>query len=722
MKSCCSKLFSRLFRTWVHKAFWLGLLLIAVWLTAITSSVWSHKWDSDPERGVMGIKNDPFDKDVDEKNISYLDQGWDASDSLWFYNTTQGSDLIPYDFFLALEQADKAELFNTPEHMNRYRYLPQRVTSSNPDGLPAGLVADWYGHKKYIGFTCAACHTSQINYNGKGIRIDGGQTAADMDWFMKDLGKALIETNRILTEANPKPEEKAKGERFVKAVLAHGNYSDEEEVKKDLATFTLRTDLYNEINKTDTAYGYGRLDAFGRIFNRVLQHVVTEDELNEVLTHTLSKDEQDELIPEFRNRLSEKERQHIVERLVKVMREKEEAIRKKQGDKPSFSADKEFASIIHLMFNTPNAPVSYPFLWDTPQHDYLQWNGVAPNAGEGPIGRNSGEVIGVFATLDWTQEPGWTLSSIIGGQWPGKTYYSFKSSVDLHNLRLLESQVSRLQSPLWPENILPAIDKDRAARGAKLFDAYCAACHAEIDRTAPKRHVIANFTRVKDAGTDPKMATNALSHQGYAGILTNQYVNLGVGNLYLKDKKPVAALLIQADTNVVATPDPDKLFLRRWAEWAHDLVLAFLDNEIKMPSLKSGNFDADTNAAPLSSLMSYKGRSLNGIWATAPYLHNGSVPTLHDLLLPAAPQNGDPKGMEYRPKKFYTGSREFDPVHVGFRIEGYNGFVFDTSVSGNSNSGHEYGTRDKKDASGKVTEKALSKEERLDLVEYLKTL
>ncbi len=54
--------------------------------------------------------------------------------------------------------------------------------------------------------------------------------------------------------------------------------------------------------------------------------------------------------------------------------------------------------------------------------------------------------------------------------------------------------------------------------------------------------------------------------------------------------------------------------------------------------------------------LGYIARPLNGIWATAPYLHNGSVPTLYDLLLPA----------EQRPRTFYTGSNEFDPVKVGY--------------------------------------------------------
>ncbi len=53
---------------------------------------------------------------------------------------------------------------------------------------------------------------------------------------------------------------------------------------------------------------------------------------------------------------------------------------------------------------------------------------------------------------------------------------------------------------------------------------------------------------------------------------------------------------------------------------------------------------------------SYVARRLDGIWATAPYLHNGSVPTLHDLLLPA----------NERPASFAIGHRNFDPVRVGY--------------------------------------------------------
>ena len=107
---------------------------------------------------------------------------------------------------------------------------------------------------------------------------------------------------------------------------------------------------------------------------------------------------------------------------------------------------------------------------------------------------------------------------------------------------------------------------------------------------------------------------------------------------------------------MIGTPDADKWWPRRIVEWVYALVMSFADNTIKT-SVRNGDYKPDTTAEPYASLRAYKGRSLNGIWATAPYLHNGSVPTLWDLLNPA----------EKRPKSFKIGVREFDPVNVGFK-------------------------------------------------------
>jgi hypothetical protein len=229
-----------------------------------------------------------------------------------------------------------------------------------------------------------------------------------------------------------------------------------------------------------------------------------------------------------------------------------------------------------------------------------------------------------------------------------------------------------------------------------------------------------------------------------------------VGDILLGQRAPVSALLTKATIGVVANPEPDKWFLQRWGEWAYNLATGFRDNVIK-PSIKHGDYDPDTTANPVASLKSYKARPLNGIWATAPYLHNGSIPTLYDLLLPKK-RPGDPESGEYRPDEFVVGSREFDPVKVGFKSSGYEGFTFNTRgiwddrtggyTKGNSNAGHEYGARrlaDESDgpADQKIKEQCeddkvkdedldpsikdkclypMSREDRLDLVEYMKTL
>jgi hypothetical protein len=98
--------------------------------------------------------------------------------------------------------------------------------------------------------------------------------------------------------------------------------------------------------------------------------------------------------------------------------------------------------------------------------------------------------------------------------------------------------------------------------------------------------------------------------------------------------------------------------------------------------------------------LQYKAPPLNGVWAAGPYMHNGSIPTLYEVLLPP----------EKRSREFAVGRREFDPVKVGFVTEPAEGtFQFDTTIAGNKNTGHPFGA-------------PLTEAQRWQLVEYLKTL
>ena len=102
----------------------------------------------------------------------------------------------------------------------------------------------------------------------------------------------------------------------------------------------------------------------------------------------------------------------------------------------------------------------------------------------------------------------------------------------------------------------------------------------------------------------------------------------------------------------------------------------------------------------------YASVPLDGVWVRAPFLHNGSVPTLKDLLEPP----------DKRPKVFYRGNDLFDPDAVGFvsdkpESDDHNRrfFRYDTGLKANSNAGHAYGTD-------------LPGGDKAALIEYLKTL
>ena len=109
------------------------------------------------------------------------------------------------------------------------------------------------------------------------------------------------------------------------------------------------------------------------------------------------------------------------------------------------------------------------------------------------------------------------------------------------------------------------------------------------------------------------------------------------------------------------------------------------------------------NRPDMVKLEGYCSPPLDGIWLRAPYLHNGSVPNLHELLEPE----------DKRTKVFYRGYDVYDPVNVGFITQGPEaervGWKLDVAERGNGNQGHTYGTE-------------LSVTEKLTLLEYLKTL
>src|ERR1700735_2552706 len=132
-------------------------------------------------------------------DVIYLDQGWSQADRQWYYQVSQGSEVMSYDIFLNLESAGSQELFRSDANSDRYGLTTQPANPQNPDALPIGLSKTvetegrWKG--EHIGLTCAACHNTQLNYQGKKIRIDGASANKfDLMAYIYALDDALQAT------------------------------------------------------------------------------------------------------------------------------------------------------------------------------------------------------------------------------------------------------------------------------------------------------------------------------------------------------------------------------------------------------------------------------------------------------------------------------------------------------------------------------------------------
>jgi hypothetical protein len=537
------------------------------------------------------------------KTHIYLAQNWTEQERQYFYFADQGSRLVPYDYFLHLEQADNQQLFRSNQNMLRFGLIPAPKSQKNPDGLPIGFARN----KNHMGPTCAACHTQQLNYQNKVMMIDGGQSFFDLQNFLGELTSSMKATL----------EDAEKFCRFQVRVLGkHTSETKNAQLKKSLAKEYEKRMAYAVANHTDIAYGYTRLDAFGSILNQAL--IATGEKNNT---------------------------------------------------------------------NPPNAPTSVPYIWDTPQHDYVEWNGSQSNSNIGAFARNIGEVIGVFGEV----EPSTT-------HWLGYFDGGFKSSIQTAELRKLEKTVAKLHSPIWPSD-LPKIDVDLAKKGRPLYEKYCIACHVDINRSDSKRMIQVRMSTLGEVKTDPMMAQNAIFSKGKSGKFE------GLPRYYVAgDALPKVAPAIDIANHLmvgVIKNNPLQAYLA-----GRDAHAFGHGDEIHPPKYVDGKVIKAGEEVSEKALLAYKARPLNGVWSSAPFLHNGSVPNLYQLLLPA----------KERAKEFYLGSMMFDPKHVGYEMtQVKDAFLFDTTLVGNSNAGHEYGA-------GYGGLPALKEDERWQLIEYIKTL
>ena len=614
--------------------------------------------------------------------VVYPDRGWgsgvDAARRQTYYYSAQGAQLkeLRYSWFRALEMPWSKTKISSPEIMRRYGFLVDGPSPANPDGLPVGFARafDPQLNEDMLDITCAACHTGQINVTRNGrttaLRIDGGSalhafTNSKIGHFVPTLAATLLGTL-----ANP-----AKFNRFADAVLGP-NHSGGRwalraqmlDVAGQFGRMAMNERVYGLV---PTEEGYGRTDALARIANTVF------------------------------------------------------------GD--------------HIQagnYAVGNAPVNYPPVWNIWKFDWVQYNASVSQ----PMARNIGETMGTGAK--------YALLDRYGNPLPPDQRY--RSTAALDNLHTIELTLRQLRPPAWDEDVLGPIDRAKAARGKELFDKNCVRCHgphiappALKVRNAPLKGPDDPEWLVKtlcydDIGTDPNTALNFYDAK----------VDLTKTGLTAGDLRAIAAreltpwiarqrtYLRQEIARVTADPataaqapaleqelagldawmaqalseiDPSRLSVGQGLSYLGILIRQKAYAEKGLTPAQQDEMDGFAILDLPQVLPSYKPRPLAGMWATAPFLHNGSVPTVYDLLSPVAE----------RPKTFRVGSREYDPVKLGLKPPDSGFWVFDTSLDGNHNTGHEFNVGYKEWKEGDppahgLIGPLLTPDERLAIIEHLK--
>ena len=554
-----------------------------------------------------------------------LDQNWTEAQRKLFHHTPQGTRLVPYEWFKALEQPCLSPfgcgLFTDPAYLDRFGFIPSPADPEmNPDGFPVGFAIDGTSSTPsarrripVVGLNCAACHTSELYYDKYAVQVEGAPAPIEVSAFQKALGLALAFNAKF-------PFSVGRYSRFEKRVLGANASAEQKAALK--ASYDAFLDAALEEKKAtserhiyDNQAGFRRTDALTRIGNQV------------------------------------------------------------------FAADTGIAA----NYAVSNAPVRFPQIWDASWLNWVQYNSSIAD----PLVRNIGEALGVRAVV----------------KLQGPDALQFENSVNIRGLRTLEELLAGpgplqgLSSPRWP-SVFPALDPQKVAGGAQLYQQHCQQCHLP-----PLKELRAEIEAFKDGkGPEPTYWSKNDLGNWFITVTDVGIEDIGTDPHEARDFKDRTADTGDLGKGVVSARAGLDLVTRGIA------TRFFEKNNIPPEERAAWAGGRDPKDLAVRDDLIYKARPLNGIWAVAPFLHNGSVPSLYLLLSPRSD----------RPPTFWAGSKQFDPVKVGYDTAEMKGaYLYDTSRPGNSNSGHEF--KDGPTGNG-VIGPLLSPEDRMMIIEYLKSL
>jgi mono/diheme cytochrome c family protein len=681
-----------------------GLLLLAA-VAASASFAWFVLWP---------VHTIPALEPVDE--YLWLDQGWGAGQNTAlrqrYYYTAQGTSVpqgasagaVRYDWFVNLELPLSRERFAAPEHMRKYRFLVDPEPSeANPHQLPIGFTRHFDPRigEHVLDVTCAACHSGEIHYTQGGktraIRIDGGPAMHAFTDMSRGSFAPVLLASLINTVASP-----WKFDRFAKKVLGGGYPRAKPQLKSALrATIKamLGSGQNNPLRKLYPVHeGFGRTDALGRIGNTAFgDHLAAANyqagdapvsypyvwniwkfdwvQYNGSVSQPLARNVGEALgvgaiaplVSDMREPLPPGERYRSTVDIAGLQRI-EHALQllrpPRWPEKVLGAIDATKASRGEVLFKQRCQGCHGPHVAERarqlasaplkPSGD-LEWRieviplehiGTDPTAARGFMERRYDLSETGLTNGDMRA----ALSPLLTRAW-------------LRDIRFRLSEIIRLRTEAGaPLGELPA-----ALAGAPDPEAWPAPVFSE-----PQLHAIdsALTTQTGVTADDPARPADPL-RCGLDCHVANLFWDLRHG------RADIDATLARLDVTKVS----------------EGIALNLVGILIKNRFYEDNGIDYATQqclegfgALDLpQEIAGYKPRPLEGVWATAPFLHNGSVPTLYQMLLPPAK----------RDTKFFVGRREYDPVHVGFvttpDADGDDdGFWLDTSIPGNHNTGHAF--------------------------------
>jgi hypothetical protein len=607
------------------------------------------------------------------------DNGLDDKDRKNFYHLSEGTELFPYQWLKALYTKDNKPFL---DNAGRFGLIDD---PNDPNGLPIGMsIAKREGVPFFelVGFNCAACHVGQLNYKVYRFRIDGGPNLFDLNNFFTELGEDALYTvqdlNRFLAFLKrswqvPAPSISAAPAQPTSTPSAKTAPTKTGKGLPTAPPAQETRDLVDRYNSVDELKNAGELEgALANEMKSVAAEAAKSDEKAsdvskaakppqppEPTAYSAKAKELAKKSPSAGGIFSGGSEANRESKLANVLgdiktqialfksyvdRIKLLASVSKDGTWPGFGRVDAFGAARTLVFGQLDPANIRPMTSPVSYPPLWGFDKIAlyhymANTNSA-LTRNLVQALATGATLDAE---------------------NFVSTLNIANVNAMEVLGYKITVPKWPEEVFGKIDPEKAARGKALYQQNCADCHERFD-TSPQGLWEMKAFPLEGVNTDTHEALDFLVPVTLNGQTMPEYQAIGI----------VVPKIEDAYYKQYNVPPQVQV------EWNHG----------RLPVI-------------LREIRAYTLRPLAGIWASPPYLHGGSVPTLYDLLKPAS----------LRPAKFYLGYRAYDPVHLGYvdRPDSGATFEYDTSQPGNANTGHEYGT-------------SLPEDDKMALLEFLKSL